>query len=175
MAATFAPFPVLSLWVCPHLIKVSLPPLYPWHFSCEKNVRLSTPAQLQCLRPGVWKPGNKASSEQQFKSHVLKINGMTKLLQVVKRGPLQHGERPEWRPGCETNAVIVWKAHEFEVNFHAVRIIGDCPALLISSSALSFSIHGTQQHESSCCSYLPTNTLRHSKLTTETLTRTHSN
>ena len=42
-------------------IKVSVPPLYLWRFLCDKkNTRLSTPAQLQCLRSKVWEPGNEA-------------------------------------------------------------------------------------------------------------------
>ena len=48
---TFAVFPVLSLRVRPRTIKVS---------QVRKNTRLSPPAQLQCLRSGAEKPGNKA-------------------------------------------------------------------------------------------------------------------
>ena len=63
LPATFTPFPVLSLWVCPRTIKVSLPPLYLQQFSHGKNTRLSPPAQLQCLYSGVWEPGNEATKK----------------------------------------------------------------------------------------------------------------
>ena len=49
----------LEFSVHPRTIKVSLLPLYYWHFSHEKNTRLSTPAQLQCSRSEVGEPGNK--------------------------------------------------------------------------------------------------------------------
>ena len=63
LPASFTVFPVLSLWVCPCTIKVSLQPLYPWRCSCEeKNTRLSLPAQLQCLLSIVWEPGNECHS-----------------------------------------------------------------------------------------------------------------
>ena len=82
----------------------------------------------------------------------------------------------EWRPGCKTTAVIIWRAHGFEViQFHVLHIIRDCPALLISSSA-SPSLF--MAHNSTSLPVVITywqNTLRHSKLTTDTLTRTHSN
>ena len=58
LPTTFAPFHVLSLWVCPDSIKVFAPPFYLWRCSREKkNTRLSMPAQLQCSRSGVWEPG----------------------------------------------------------------------------------------------------------------------
>ena len=44
--------------VRPRTIKVSPLPLYYWHFSHEKNTRLSTPAQLQCSHSEVGEPGN---------------------------------------------------------------------------------------------------------------------
>ena len=45
-------FSVLSFRVCSHAIKVFLPPLYLWHSSCEKNIRVC-PLQLQCSHSGV--------------------------------------------------------------------------------------------------------------------------
>ena len=50
LPAIFALFHVL---VRPRAIKVCLP-------LCEKNTRLSTPAQLQCLHSGAWESGNEA-------------------------------------------------------------------------------------------------------------------
>ena len=53
-------FSVLSLWVHPHTVKVSLLPSTLDAFHMTKNTRLSTPAQLQCSRSGAWEPGNEA-------------------------------------------------------------------------------------------------------------------
>ena len=41
-----------------------LSPFYLWRCSHEKNTRLSTPTQLQCLRSRVWEPGNEAIHAQ---------------------------------------------------------------------------------------------------------------
>ena len=56
LSTTFAPFPVRSLQVHPHTIKVSLPLLYLYCFSHEQNTRLFMLAQLQCSCSGVWEP-----------------------------------------------------------------------------------------------------------------------
>ena len=64
LPATFTLFPVLSR----RYAHAQLSPLYLLStfgaFHVTKNTRLSTPAQLQCLRSRAWKPGNEASRLQ---------------------------------------------------------------------------------------------------------------
>ena len=57
LSTTFTLFPVVSLQVRPHKIKVSLPPLYLYCLSREKKYQaLHMPAQEQCSCSGVWEP-----------------------------------------------------------------------------------------------------------------------
>ena len=53
-------FSVLNLWVCPCTIKVSLPPLYHWHFSRDKHhqaLHACTTSMFAFRSVGAWEQG----------------------------------------------------------------------------------------------------------------------
>jgi len=49
--------PVMSMWLCPHTIKVSLPPLYLWCCSCEKNKTKKETTRLSMDASTFWSMG----------------------------------------------------------------------------------------------------------------------